>query len=255
MGQYLRKALDDFNRSYLDWELYLGPLLLSYNSGVSKSTQMSPFYATFGFDSCLPLWVGAENDLEPLANDMHADIIAKLHHTHRVARNIAYNNLQQARKSNVRNTDAPVKLQFKAGVKVWVKVYMKAVPNPKLTQEGEAGVVVERLSDSSCKVHRNNRQCKKRITLNITQIRPRSSMHPNDPVEPSDEVPEAQPEESDQKPETTNRRSSRLPVKGKVDYDDDIEFDADDADAILALVAEVKAVKAIEHLLPKAAHC
>ena len=56
MGQFLRRALDDSNTSALDWELYLGPLMLSYNSGVSKSTRMSPFYATFGFDSRLPLW-------------------------------------------------------------------------------------------------------------------------------------------------------------------------------------------------------
>ena len=56
MGQYLRKAIHDSESSSLDWELYLGPLMLSYNSGVSKSTRMSPFYATFGFDSRLPLW-------------------------------------------------------------------------------------------------------------------------------------------------------------------------------------------------------
>ena len=81
MGQFLRRALDDSNTSALDWELYLGPLKLSYNSGVSKSTRISPFYATFGFNSCLPLWVGTENDnLEPMANDKHADVFAKLHH-------------------------------------------------------------------------------------------------------------------------------------------------------------------------------
>ena len=51
MGQYLRKAIDDSDNSSLDWELYLGPLMLSYNSGVSKSIRMSPFYASFGFDS------------------------------------------------------------------------------------------------------------------------------------------------------------------------------------------------------------
>ena len=51
MGQYLRKSIDDSGYSSLDWELYLGPLMLSYHSGVSKSTRMSPFYATFGFDS------------------------------------------------------------------------------------------------------------------------------------------------------------------------------------------------------------
>ena len=110
MGQYLRKAIDDSDNSSLDWELYLGPLMLSYNSGVSKSTRMSPFYATFGFDAKLPLWVGAENDhinLPAMSNDKHADALAKLHHAQRMARSIAHSNLQQAQEPNMPKPGAP----------------------------------------------------------------------------------------------------------------------------------------------------
>ena len=131
MGQYLRKAIHDSESSSLDWELYLGPLMLSYNSGVSKSTRMSPFYATFGFDSRLPLWVGAENDPinnEPMSNDKHADVLAKLHHAQCVARNIAHNNLQQARESNIGQQAPPKQLTFAEGDRVWVKVNVKPVP-------------------------------------------------------------------------------------------------------------------------------
>ena len=83
MGQYLTKAIADTEDSSLDWELYLGPLMLSYNSGANKSTRMCPFYATFGFDARLPLWIGVENDPqndETVVNDDYADLLAKLHH-------------------------------------------------------------------------------------------------------------------------------------------------------------------------------
>ena len=59
-------------------------------------------------------------------------------------------------------------------------------------------------------------------------------------------------DQSDPQPEATARRRSRLAVKKTIDYSDDVEFD--NVDTILALVAEVKAVKAVEHLLRKAVH-
>ena len=63
---------------------------------------------------------------------------------------------------------------------MWVKVNIKAVPNPKLAPEGEAGIIVERLSDSTYKVLRHDRKRKKKVTLNITQIKRRHSHHPED---------------------------------------------------------------------------
>ena len=56
MVNFLRRAILDSENSSLDWELYLGPLMLSYNSGVSKTTRVTPFYATFGIDPNIPLW-------------------------------------------------------------------------------------------------------------------------------------------------------------------------------------------------------
>ena len=148
----MRKAIDDSDNSSLDWELYLGPLMLSYNSGVSKSTRMSPFYATFGFDAKLPLWVRAENDhinLPAMSNDKRADALAKLHHAQRVAHSIAHSNLQQAQEPNMPKPGAPIRASFQTGDKVWVKINVKNVPNPKLTMNGKAGIIIERLSDST----------------------------------------------------------------------------------------------------------
>ena len=265
MGQYLRKAIHDSESSSLDWELYLGPLMLSYNSGVSKSTRMSPFYATFGFDSRLPLWVGAENDhinSEPLANDKHADMLARLHHAQRVARNIAHNNLQQARENNLEQLP-PRKIAFTEGDRVWVKVNVKPVPNPKLAPDGEAGIIIERLSDSTYKVLRPDRRRKKTVTLNVTQLRPRHSRHPADPEENQQEEQEEQEDREDKAPEECNddssrtRRSARLAHKASHSYteESDDEEDAegvsdDDVAVLLDLVNAVKATKEIEHLLP-----
>ena len=91
--------------------------------------------------------------MEPMANDKHANLLAKLHHTQHVARTKAHNNLQQARENNLNNPTTAIHLSFTAGNSVWVKVNVKPVPNPKLTPDGEAGLIIERLSDSMYKVH------------------------------------------------------------------------------------------------------
>ena len=56
MVNFLRRAILYSKNSSLDWELYLGPLMLSYNSGISKTTRVTPFYATVGIDPNVPLW-------------------------------------------------------------------------------------------------------------------------------------------------------------------------------------------------------
>ena len=66
---------------------------------------------------------------------------------------------------------------------MWVKVNVKPVPNPKLTPDGEAGIILERLSASTYKVLRPDRRRRKMVTLNVTQLRPRHSRHPADPPE------------------------------------------------------------------------
>ena len=178
MISYLTKAIADAERSTLDWELYLGPLSLSYNAGVNKSTRMSPFYATFGFSPTLPMWQGLEET--PVQNHTYAEALTKLHHTQNTARRICQQNTQAEQQRATRNEAQQDYPQYKTTDTVWVHVNAKIGPNPKLAQKHEPGMIVECLTRNVFKVLRYNRSRKKRATLNISHLRHRTAKHERD---------------------------------------------------------------------------
>jgi hypothetical protein len=51
IAKYLASFCDD---STLDWELYLAPLMFSYNTSFHRSVKTTPFYLTFGMEPQLP---------------------------------------------------------------------------------------------------------------------------------------------------------------------------------------------------------
>jgi IS30 family transposase len=51
IAKYLASFCDD---STLDWELYLAPLMFSYNTSFHRSIKTSPFFLTFGMELRLP---------------------------------------------------------------------------------------------------------------------------------------------------------------------------------------------------------
>ena len=51
IAKYLASFCDD---STLDWELYLAPLMFSYNTSFHRSIKNTPFYLTFGMEPRLP---------------------------------------------------------------------------------------------------------------------------------------------------------------------------------------------------------
>ena len=100
---------------------------------------MSPFYVTFGFSSKLPLWVEDDDDAGT-KNNSHADNLAKIRHTQRVAQKTLANNCEDKRQHAINQDDSDINfLSFETGDLVWVKVNMKLVPNPKLAPDGEPG--------------------------------------------------------------------------------------------------------------------
>ena len=182
MIQFLTKAIADSDRSTLDWELYLGPLTLSYNSGVNKSTRMSPFYATFGFDAKLPLWVDDDYSTPALDNADFAHYSSKLRHAQRVAHQTLTNNVQNehqrvAERNDQKQVTYP---SFARHDRVWVKINQKNCPNPKLAEDFEPGIIIERVTDATYIVSRHLRRRKKRATLNISQLLPRHEDHDGD---------------------------------------------------------------------------
>ena len=243
MNTFIARALKEAGRTTLDWELCLGPLMLSYNSGVNKSTRMSPFYATFGLNPKLPLWTGGFGEDDPaIKNDDYATHIGRLHRAQATAHKVIVANEQHDR----RTTGPPSTAfpQFPVHARVWLKIDAKLDPNPKFSPHGEPGVVLRRLSESTYKVLRYNRRRRKQITVNISKIRSRHSSLPDDDRFPLD---------ADSQP----RRSARIAAQPAPEYADDDDDDVAAAQLesiIYETVGAVSLTQQIRHLLPPEAH-
>jgi hypothetical protein len=177
MASYLTTALADAEACSLDWELYLGPLMFSYNTGVNKSTKVTPFYATFGFSPKLPLWQSADAPADvTVPKDLSfADHLSRLQHAQIVTRKIIVQNTNQVRQDWV-DQQARTKVThfptYAPGDKVWVKICARNNPNSKISAKWERGRIVERMSAVTYKVNRVDRSGKKVKILNVALLKP-----------------------------------------------------------------------------------
>jgi transposase InsO family protein len=225
LRHYVATVIIEADKSTLDWELYLGPLMLSYNTSVNKITRVTPFYAAFGYDPQLPLWEGVihPND-ETLANPagktpLHdlpfAAHLARIREAQNTARRIIVHNNQHARDQQQRqsaksNPDA-VWPSFDPGQKVWLRVDQKNQPNPKLAPNWERATIVERSTLATYRVRQDDRKRKRVKTVNVQKLKPRVDEAEPEPFvapEPDDESimgeDDHQAESDFQEPEDTD---------------------------------------------------
>jgi hypothetical protein len=202
LAHYLATAIVEAESSTLDWELYLGPLMFSYNTAVHKSTKVSPFQATFGYDPRVPLWEGMQHPLdEELQGDgSFADHLARIRQTQHSARKIVYQNNQHARQEYQDQHDKHKACElpsFRPGDLVWVKNNQRNWPNPKLGPKWEKGTIIERKSHAVYKVRRDERKRRKIITMNAQQLKPRSMDRATDEETEEDETTDEETEEDE----------------------------------------------------------
>jgi hypothetical protein len=137
LKHYLATAILNAEKSTLDWESYLGPLMFSYNTAIHSSTPLTRFKTVFGYNPRVTLWEGKQypGD-EQVQKASFAEYLANLRHTQLRARQIAYHNNQhyrdQYKESYDRRHDAKYPA-FLPGDKVWVRIMDKRMPNPKLS--------------------------------------------------------------------------------------------------------------------------
>ena len=178
MAKFLRTAIYQAEKSAMDWELFLSPMMFSYNTAVHSSTRVTPFYATFGYDPRVPLWDKDFNDEETDKNikkEKYAAYLAKLRHTQHTAHKVVHHNNQEHREQQQRQHDKDVVFPtLEAGDKVWCRIPISVKgPNPKLQESWEPGTIIERKGIANYKVRRENRKKRKSTTLNIQQLKPR----------------------------------------------------------------------------------
>jgi hypothetical protein len=89
IAKYLASLCDD---STLDWELYLAPLMFSYNTSFHRSIKAMPFYLTFGMEPRLPNLPTPDLRRKFYGKSSTDDIIRKL----LISRNVARQNNEDA---------------------------------------------------------------------------------------------------------------------------------------------------------------
>ena len=190
MAHYLATALLESEKSTLDWELYLGPLMFSYNTAVNKSTKVTPFGATFGYDPRVPLWEGVQhpNDDQLQGDGSFADHLAHLRMTQYTARKVVHHNSQHARQSYQDQHDKHQENAFPSyepGDSVWIRINQKNWPNPKISPKWEKGTVMERKSVAVYRVRQEDRKKRRIITINAQLLKPRVPEQDEDQDPPS----------------------------------------------------------------------
>ena len=95
-NQTIAKYLNSFvDSTTLDWELYLAPLMLCYNTSFHRSIQNTPFFLTFGMEPRLPTFPGPDIRRAFYGESSAAELYQRL----ALARNLAAeNNLQATEK-------------------------------------------------------------------------------------------------------------------------------------------------------------
>ena len=181
LKHYLATAIVDADRSTLDWELYVAPLMFSYNTAVHSSTKVAPFAVQLGYNPRIPLWQGVHypGD-ESVKNFTFADYLAKLRHAQHLARSLTHHNAQHAQQQQQDKADkqrCPQFPQFQPGDLVWVRIMHRNVlnANQKLGPVWERGSIISRKSDTTYVVERQERSRKKRATLNVAMLKPRTT--------------------------------------------------------------------------------
>jgi len=125
IARYLASFVD---QSTLDWELYLAPLMFSYNTTFHRSIKTSPFFMTYGIHPRLP----QELNRPHYGEDLPTELMQRL----QVARNIARSFMDKAALDNKRQHDIKaVQRQFHVNQEVLLDEHSFLNKNQKLCEK------------------------------------------------------------------------------------------------------------------------
>ena len=210
---YLTTTLTEAEANHLDWEWLLGPLMLSFNTAVHKSTRVSPFYAMFGYDPRMPMWSNADitNFDDRVTKADYAKDLLRHRKSQYIAREAAYHNNQHSRDVYKDNFDKSNKVAFPdygVGDTVWLKYNDASAPNRKMAVKWEPGIVEETTDNPAVfRVRRTERKRKPVIKINVQQMKRRLPA-PDPPLPEQDQVQQQQHQQQpvrQQEPQSSQR--------------------------------------------------
>ena len=184
-NQTIAKYLNSFvDSTTLDWELYLAPLMLCYNTSFHRSIQNTPYFLTFGMEPRLPAFPGPDMRRVFYGESSASDLYQRL----ALARNLAVeSNLQATEKGKEYHDRKATPHNYSTHQMVLLEEYYFLGKNAKLSPKwsGPHEIIalkgthnVELLLDK-----------KKKVIVNVDRIKPYVTATPKTNPEPDIEVP------------------------------------------------------------------
>jgi hypothetical protein len=169
-----------------EWPAFIPALMMAHNTGVHKGTKSSPFEAMFGYSPNTVHWPNMEDIVHAPQEDLTSqDAITRLQNNRSEIRDAAKDALYLQQSQMLRANDnarVPGTKQWRPmpKEKVWVRKKETNVPNPKLVEKVEPGIIIRCTRPDVYEVSRTNRRKAKSITVNIDLLRPKISDVPED---------------------------------------------------------------------------
>ena len=164
IAKYLKSVVD---RTTLDWEIYLAPLMFSYNTSFHRTIQTSPYFLTFGQVARQPAFNQGDWNRKYLGETTAAEKFQTL----QMARQIAWKNSQVQQEINREVYDRQSKPhQFQKGQFVLLKVENFLNKNRKLAERYEGPYQIIKL-----KSHNNveiNIKKRTNVIVHVNRLKP-----------------------------------------------------------------------------------
>ena len=189
-NQTIAKYLNSFvNSTTLDWELYLAPLMLCYNTSFHRSIQNTPYFLTYGMEPRLPAFPGPDMRRVFYGESSASDLYQRL----AMARNLAVeSNLKSTEKGKEYHDRKAHPHNYSTSQMVLLEEYYFLGKNTKLSPKwsGPHEIIslkgthnVELLMDK-----------KKKVIVNVDRIKPYVTAKPPMANEPEAVIPNPQSE-------------------------------------------------------------
>ena len=188
MRKYLQKVLDN---ETLDWERWLAPLAIAYNTQVHRATKFSPFFLTFLHEPNLPHF---DIDEPKMYSDNWVDeALVRLRRAHQLARE----NAEEAAAVNKSYYDEKsAKREFQVGDEVLVHFPRGKFPgNAKFAQNWVDGYKIQHVKGKDVYVCRPSDRRKRDTVVHANRLKKKrsestleSSSRPERPAESADQV-------------------------------------------------------------------
>ena len=170
IAKYLNSFVD---KSTLDWEQYIPPLMFSYNTSFHRSVKNSPFFLTFGIEPRLPSFPNPDLRQKFYGESSAAEMYQKL----QIARNTAVENNLTATEKNKSYFDEKAKPHsFASNQLVLLEEYNFLGKNQKLSPKFSGPhIIISLKGTNNAEILMDNRR---KVIVNVQRLKPYFSSAP-----------------------------------------------------------------------------